>query len=47
MMKQFLYQAPELELIEVNVEQGFAGSIDPNPNDPTDDPVIPDNDTEW
>lgn len=48
MNKKHLYQTPKLEVIEIYAEQAIlAGSIDPNPNDPTDDPFIPDTDTDW
>ena len=38
--KEMKYEAPEVEVLEVVVEKGFEGSLDPNnPNNP----VIP----EW
>ena len=36
MEKKEMYVAPEVEVLEVSVEKGFAGSI--NPNDETQQP---------
>ena len=33
MEKEMKYEAPAVEVLEVEIEQGFAGS--PNPNDPS------------
>ena len=33
-MKKEMYVAPELDILEVMVEQGFAGSLTPGDNDP-------------
>ena len=41
-MKKEMYVAPELDILEVMVEQGFAGS-----NDPVGDPDIPTGGTPW
>ena len=44
------YVVPEAEIVEVTVEQGFAGSyggVDSNPNDVGETPVFPGEDTDW
>ena len=35
MEKKEMYVAPEVEVLEVSVEKGFAGSDVENPNDPS------------
>ena len=35
MEKKEMYVAPEVEVLEVSVEKGFAGSDEENPNDPS------------
>ncbi len=50
-MKIEKYVAPEAEVLEIAVEQGFAGSnlggVDPNPTNPGENPTLPGEDTEW
>ena len=44
------YLAPEIEVNEVSVEQGFSGSlggVDPNPTNPGENPTLPDTDEDW
>lgn len=50
--EQRSYLAPELEVFEMMVEQGFAASLggkdlDPNPNNPSETPFMPGVDTDW
>lgn len=44
------YTAPEIEVLEMMVEQGFAASLggeDSNPTSPSETPSVPGVDTEW
>lgn len=45
------YLAPEIEVLEMAVEQGFAasqlGGVDANPNNPSETPSVPGDDTDW
>lgn len=45
------YLAPEIEVLKMCVEQGFAGSqlggIDSDPNNPGESPSLPSEDTGW
>lgn len=45
------YLAPEIEVFEMSVEQGFAGSqlggIDSDPTSPGESPILPGEDTGW
>ena len=49
--QQWGYLAPEIEVNETCVEQGFIGTqlggIDPNPTNPGENPQLPEGDTEW
>lgn len=48
--KQSAYLAPEIEVLEFIVEQGFNGSlggVDPTPSNPGENPEMPDVDDEW
>lgn len=48
--KQWGYLAPELEVVHVEVEQGFSGSyggVDANPDNPGETPTLPGEDTKW
>ena len=40
---------PEVEVLNVTVEAGFATSlgVDNNPNNPTETPNVPNEDTDW
>ena len=50
-MKKVRYAAPEVEVLDVLVEAGFAasqlGGIDSNPTNPSEQPSVPGDDTDW
>ena len=44
------YLAPKVEVTKMSVERGFGDSLggyDPNPNNPGENPALPDEDDEW
>ena len=49
-MKKERYAVPEVEVLNVIVEQGFSGSyggVDANPDNPGETPTLPGEDTKW
>jgi len=44
------YLKPEIDIVDIITEQCFAaslGGIDPNPDNPGENPILPDLDDEW
>lgn len=50
-MKKVRYEVPEVEVLDVVAEAGFAasplGGVDDNPNNPSETPSVPGDDTDW
>ena len=44
------YTTPQLRVIHITIERGFNSSLggyDPNPDNPGENPITPDTDTDW